>query len=164
MKLGIVSDTHDNLLKVKEIVDFFNNEKVEYVLHAGDIVAPFILLKGFKYLNCPLTAVFGNNDGDKLLLKKVATELNFDISLPPKKIVLDNINILMLHAPDQLDDFIQSNEYDLIIYGHTHRQEIRKVTNVTIINPGEAGGWLTGKSTVGIVELPSFEAKIVEIR
>jgi len=35
MKIGIISDTHDNLPQIKKAVEIFNREKVELVLHAG---------------------------------------------------------------------------------------------------------------------------------
>ncbi|HCL90984.1 MAG TPA: YfcE family phosphodiesterase, partial [Candidatus Atribacteria bacterium] len=50
MKIGIISDTHDNLPKIKKAVGIFNREKVELVLHAGDFVSPFTFLE-FKNLN-----------------------------------------------------------------------------------------------------------------
>ena len=163
MKIGVVSDTHDNLVKVKEIVRCFNNEKVEMVLHAGDIVAPFILLKGFKDLNCPLTAVFGNNDGDKILLHKIAIDLNFSIFTAPKKIQIGNKNILMLHCPDELEAFVNSGQYDIIIYGHTHEVDMRKEKGVIILNPGEAGGWISNKYTIGIIDISNLKAKVIEM-
>ena len=37
MKIGIVSDTHNNLKNVARIVELFNDAKVERVIHTGDI-------------------------------------------------------------------------------------------------------------------------------
>ena len=44
MKIGVLSDTHDHIPKIKRAVEIFNEEKVDLVLHSGDIVAPFSLL------------------------------------------------------------------------------------------------------------------------
>ncbi|MEM3615578.1 MAG: metallophosphoesterase family protein, partial [Candidatus Methanomethylicia archaeon] len=41
MKIGIISDTHDRLQMIDEAVKRLNEENVEYVLHAGDYIAPF---------------------------------------------------------------------------------------------------------------------------
>jgi len=41
LKLGILSDTHDNVPQVRKAVALFNREMVDLVLHAGDYVAPF---------------------------------------------------------------------------------------------------------------------------
>lgn len=43
MRIGILSDTHDNLPAIKRAVDFFNQQKVQFVLHAGDFIAPFAI-------------------------------------------------------------------------------------------------------------------------
>jgi len=43
MIIGLMSDSHDNLPKIKQAVEFFNKKKVKLVLHAGDFVAPFVV-------------------------------------------------------------------------------------------------------------------------
>jgi len=40
-KLGVISDTHDNLDAIGKAVDEFNKRRVSLVLHAGDYVFPF---------------------------------------------------------------------------------------------------------------------------
>ncbi len=37
MRIGVVSDTHNNLKNVAKIVDLFNASRVERVVHTGDI-------------------------------------------------------------------------------------------------------------------------------
>ncbi len=74
MIVGIIADTHDRLPLLDKAVKRLNEEKVELVLHAGDYVAPFVV-PHFKPLKARLIGVFGNNDGDKELLKKRFTEL-----------------------------------------------------------------------------------------
>ena len=43
MKIGVFSDSHDNVPMVKKAVELFNNEGVELVIHAGDFIAPFVV-------------------------------------------------------------------------------------------------------------------------
>ncbi|MEM2172632.1 MAG: metallophosphoesterase family protein, partial [Thermoproteota archaeon] len=38
MLIGLISDTHDNLIMIEKSVAFFNEKKVEVVLHAGDVI------------------------------------------------------------------------------------------------------------------------------
>ncbi len=73
MKIGLISDTHDNLSMVEKAIAKLNAEKVELVLHAGDSTSPVVIPK-FKALNCRLVGVFGNNDGDHEFLKKRFSE------------------------------------------------------------------------------------------
>jgi hypothetical protein len=47
-----------------------------------------------------------------------------------------------------VEEFMGAESADVIIYGHTHEVDIR-IGSPLIINPGEAGGWLKGKSVPG---------------
>jgi len=82
MKIGVISDTHDNLPLVEKAVKIFNEKEVEFVLHAGDYVAPFAV-KVFKKLRAKFVGVFGNNDGDRILLGKKFDEIGFKLFSPP---------------------------------------------------------------------------------
>jgi putative phosphoesterase len=76
MKIGIMSDSHDNLKMVDMAVKIFLERGVQHVFHAGDIIAPFVV-DSLKKLGrgVPVTAVFGNNDGEKLFLIKRFEEI-----------------------------------------------------------------------------------------
>ena len=51
MKIGVVSDTHDQRQRILEAIDIFNKEKVGLVIHCGDWVAPFSAAR-FAALKC----------------------------------------------------------------------------------------------------------------
>ncbi|MCD6495052.1 metallophosphoesterase family protein, partial [Candidatus Bipolaricaulota bacterium] len=40
MKIGIISDTHDNMPKIAAAVRLFNEEHIDLVVHAGDFISP----------------------------------------------------------------------------------------------------------------------------
>ncbi|HEO63806.1 MAG TPA: YfcE family phosphodiesterase, partial [Candidatus Omnitrophica bacterium] len=69
MRIGVISDTHDNLGKIEAAVRLFNKEKTDFVIHCGDYVAPFSLAP-FSELKCDWAGVFGNCDGEKDGLRK----------------------------------------------------------------------------------------------
>ena len=54
-----------------------------------------------------------------------------------------------------------SGSHDLIVYGHTHQIDLRERPCV-VLNPGEAGGWLTGRCTAALVDLESMKVRIVD--
>ena len=161
MKIGIISDTHDNLPQIKKAVEIFNREKVKLVLHAGDFVSPFTFLE-FKNLNCSLKGVFGNNDGDKLYLQEKFKGIG-EIYPESYQTILYHKNIIMLHQEELIDALAESQKFEVIIYGHIHRTDLREIGKTIIINPGECGGWLTKKSTIALLDLETLEAKIVEL-
>lgn len=160
MLIGIISDTHDDVVMIKKAVDLFNEKKVGHVLHAGDIISPFNF-EIFGKLKCNFSAIFGNNDGDRILLKQKS---NGSIHNQPYIITIHKRKIIIVHEPDLVGAFAESRFFDLIIYGHTHTADIRKVNRTTIINPGKASRLLRGKVTVAIMDLANMEVDITELR
>ncbi len=69
MKLGVMADSHDNVPMVRRAVELFNRRGVDLVIHAGDFVAPFAVAP-LAGLDCRVVAVFGNNDGERVVLAK----------------------------------------------------------------------------------------------
>jgi len=157
MTLGILSDTHDNIPKIEKAVKIFNKNKVGFVLHAGDFVAPFTIPK-LKALSCDWQGVFGNNDGEKEGLAGISQG---KIQEGPLRIALDNKKITLTHDIKRIDP--ETEAADLVVFGHTHQPEITKQGEKLIINPGECGGWLTGESTIALVDLNSLSGKIIKI-
>lgn len=149
MKIGLISDTHDNLPLIKKAVDFFNNHNVGFVLHAGDFVAPFSI-RAFEGLGCEWRGVFGNNDGERRGLSQISKNR---IVQPPLFLEFASKKIGLVHEFQELDA-------DIIVFGHTHRPEVKKDQARLIVNPGEAGGWLYGKPTVGILDLERLSVEI----
>jgi len=41
MIIGIISDTHDNIYLIDEVINQLNKREINLVLHAGDYVSPF---------------------------------------------------------------------------------------------------------------------------
>jgi len=159
MEIGIISDTHDNMPRIKEAVAIFNERETGLVIHAGDYIAPFAI-DPLADLECQYIGVFGNNDGEKLGLNKRSQGR---INVPPHSLEFGGKKILVLHEPGELDALIKSQSYDIVIYGHTHKPVIEKQGRTLVINPGECGGWLTGKSTIALADLDRMTAEIVEL-
>ena len=147
MQIGVISDTHDNIPKLKAAVELFNEEQVELVLHAGDIIAPFAVV-AMADLKCRAIAVLGNNDGEKVILTQKFESIG---ELHPNiaKVEIGGRQIAVVHYPDLAEPLASSGQFDIVIYGHTHEVNVRKEKTL-ILNPGEGGGWLTGKCTVAL--------------
>jgi putative phosphoesterase len=165
MLIGVMSDTHDDMVQTKKAVARFNREGIEQVLHAGDFISPF-MIDILKELKAPLTGVFGNNDGDRSLLeRKSAMFPSFRITGPFARIDMGGLRVALLHGNDRalLETLMTCSSLDLLVYGHTHRPEIRKEGQMLIVNPGAVYGHLTGRSTVALVDTVKRSADIVEL-
>jgi putative phosphoesterase len=159
MLIGIIADTHDNMPVLKRAVDFFNARNVRHVIHAGDFVSPFTF-RILKELHSDFTGIFGNNDGDRLLLQR---QSGGRLHNQPYLFALHRRKIVVMHEHQIVDALAGSGHYDLVIYGHTHVPEVRKVANSLVINPGEASGWLYGNTTIAIADLSKMTAEIISI-
>lgn len=163
MKIGIISDSHDHHANVLKAVEIFKNENVEYILHAGDIVSSFTAKAFGEVKNAKFIAVFGNNDGEKPMLKSTIEGFGGEIHRDPYHCTIAGKKVFMTHKPGILDKAIASGKYDLIIYGHAHIKDIRTEGKTLIINPGESTDWLSGKGSLVILETDSLEIKEMEL-
>lgn len=168
MKLGIISDSHDNLDMVKKAVKILNKENIDFLIHCGDIVSPFIstVFEGLdeNIKNGNFYGVFGNNDGDLLYLvkrfEKICKISGYELILE-----LAGKKIYVSHGPNPIVimGLAKSGEFDIIATGHTHDHKIETINNTLVINPGELCGYLTGKATFVIVDLEKMDARLIEI-
>jgi len=120
--IGVISDTHGRL--PQSVLEVF--EKTDLIIHAGDIGDPEILNSLGKI--APTIAVRGNMDTDKWARR-----------LPPNKTVkICRRQLHVLHDVYNLDINLDSNNYHVVIYGHTHQPQVEKQQGVLYVNPGSA--------------------------
>lgn len=164
MIVGVIADTHDCLPIIDKAVKRLIEEKVELVLHAGDYVAPFVA-SHFKPLKAKFIGVFGNNDGDKELLKKKFTEIGAQIRGRFAEVKINGLKIAVLHGEEEelLNSLINSGSYDVVIHGHTHEAKTYRKGKTLVVNPGETCGYLTEKPTIAILNSKTLDVKIVPL-
>ena len=165
LKIGIIADSHDNLPMIDKAIDRFNREKVSLVLHAGDYIAPFAVRR-FKKLKTRLVGVFGNNDGDKRLLRKQFQSLDFaDIKNNFAEVLTDGVKIGLLHGEDieLLRSLSNANFFDVLVHGHSHQAKIVQEGSTIILNPGEVCGYLTGTSSIALLDTTTLKTEILEL-
>jgi len=158
--IGIISDSHDNRNNIRKAVNIFNQKEVCLVIHAGDFISPFTCLD-FKELNCKMEMVFGNNDGEKIGLSNAFKDLG-KLLPGPRSFSVNDKKILLMHEHECVEEFMETRSADVIIYGHTHETDIRKGPPL-VINPGESGGWLKGRSTIAILDTDFMKAELIDL-
>lgn len=162
--VGILSDTHDNLPLIDDAVKQLNQYGVGTVLHAGDYISPFTI-SHFKPLKGKIIGVYGNNCAERSLLKKLFKEIGGDLRGFFAEVSLEGLKIALLHGHDEelLNSSINSCSYDVVVHGHTHQVKTQQAGNTVVINPGEVCGYLTGKSTIAILDLKTLDVAVVII-
>ena len=155
MKLIIISDSHDNLFSVRELVKRIKSWMPDKIVHLGDIVSPFTL-RILLDTGIPFVGVFGNNDGDKVKLKEMCAS----IYEQPYLFTLGKHDFLLLHGFNTPEVTIRvvealgvTNGVGLILYGHTHKHDLRAFGRTLIMNPGALSGYVSDLMTYGIMEL-----------
>jgi putative phosphoesterase len=119
-KIGILSDTH-GLLRPEVIQGL---QGCEAILHGGDINRQDII----DQLNtiAPVYVVRGNNDKD--WAEHIPMFLDFQ---------LYGCHIYMTHKKKDLPQDL--SDYDLVVYGHSHRYEQKSSGKTLLLNPGSCG-------------------------
>lgn len=165
MIIGVMADTHDRLPLLDKAVKRLNKEGVELVLHAGDYIAPFVV-QHFKPLNSPLIGVFGNNDAERDLLRKKFADMGAELRGCFTEVKVKGSKIALLHGEETelLNSLISAECHDIIIYGHTHEANTYRRGKTLVLNPGEVCGYLTGKSTMVVLNTKTFEVETILLK
>jgi putative phosphoesterase len=144
---------------IAKAVTLFNVEGVVQVLHAGDIVSPFTF-ELFRELHAPFGGVFGNNDGDRLLLRERSAGA---LHPQPHFVTLDGLHGVIVHEPPLVKSLVRSGDFDLVIYGHTHVPDVRREGTTLVVNPGKAASLNKGRATVAVLDTETREVRVVEL-
>jgi hypothetical protein len=156
--IGLISDTHDNLDRVRTAVRLFNDAGCDLIIHAGDFVAPFTA-EELRNLRAPVKAVFGNCDGEKAGLVRAFQGLG-EIADGPLRFSHAGLRFAVVHFDASAATQAASGLFDVVVFGHTHRPLVESQDGVLLVNPGEASGWLRGKATVALLDPATRTAEI----
>jgi len=157
MRIGVLSDTHDQLSAMRAALTRFADLGLDTVFHPGDIVAPFAakVLAGWRGT---LHVTYGNNDGERRGLKRVLPQIQDG----PLLVTLAGRRILLHHALEwcQPEDIASA---DVILTGHTHEVRVEHRDGKLFVDPGECCGWVTGRATAAVIELETQNVELIEI-
>jgi putative phosphoesterase len=161
MKIGIISDSHDNLWRLDEAIPFLQSTDV--VLHCGDLISPFMVHRlGKGIAGIPVHLVWGNNDGDRVaVIKAVAEYSNLKMWGDFCDLEIDDLRIAVNHYPEIGRSLAESDRYDLVCYGHDHTAYQGQVGQTWLLNPGEIMG-LTGRSTLMKFDTETRKPALIE--
>ncbi|HEX8390683.1 MAG TPA: metallophosphoesterase [Candidatus Saccharimonadales bacterium] len=168
MLVGVVSDTHDNLATAKAAFDFFATKGVKLVVHCGDWKSPAFLADCATYaekLKLEIRGVLGNNDKEVAAMLTVGAENeNLTAAEGVLEMVMYGTRIAAYHGHHKptLRRVMESDEYDVVLLGHTHKPLIMHEANTLIVNPGSTAFAIprskSWKPTVAIVDLVTVSA------
>jgi uncharacterized protein len=175
MKIGIISDTHDNLRATDKTLKYLLQQNIKLLIHAGDWVMPFTM-RVFVQFTFPIKGVLGNGDPDiqkfqyQLQNLKALKGLQLDLQPKMQDFIYDGKRIAVNHGddPNIIKTIIDSQLFDLFCCGHTHTSKIEKIGKTLIVNPGSMVGFSVEQGgivprTIAIYNTLNQHAEIINI-
>ncbi len=164
MKVGILSDIHDNIWKLEAALERLAGAEV--LLCCGDLCSPFVMDQLGRGFSGPLHVVWGNNDGDRYRLTlKAAAYPHVQVHGETAELELGGKSIAVHHFDDVARRLAASQQFDLVCFGHNHRYEVTREGRSLLINPGEIMGGLSQprQSTFVVYDTGTGEAERHEV-
>ena len=141
MQIAVLSDIHDRLDHLERVMAAVKARGAERVFFLGDGCAPFVLNDLAERFAGPIDGVFGNNDGDRFLLCRVAARHpQMTWHDPLAELVVGGRNILLTHDPEIGRRLAKSGEADAVFSGHDHQRYQHRFGEALWANPGEIMG------------------------
>ena len=161
MKIGIISDTHDNVVNVKKALSEFIKQRVELIVHCGDIVAPKTIT---FFVGLPVKFVKGNCDGDIEMIKKKCEEGGHEYLGVKGELEVDGKKIGVYHGTDasMLNDIIESGDYNYVLTGHTHSKRDEMIGKTRVINPG--AHYYAAEETIAVLDVAEDKLEFIELK
>ena len=154
MRIGILSDTHNNIGNLLKALRLFRDEGITKLIHCGDMVNVTTAqqMSGFDVIY-----VNGNMDDSAAAVNDALWMTNPNNETPGAqfsgKVGGVKIGVTHGHLPMKLDKLIRYDGHKFVFTGHTHRQRDELVGKTRVINPGALGGARHEERTVCIVDL-----------
>lgn len=128
MKIGIVSDTHRNKAYLNDVVEWLvNRQKIATLYHLGDDYDDVVDLAEYYLELVQVPGIYDQRYLNGTLPAKI-----FESVL--------GLTILLVHSleKDVFDEDVLRS--DIILYGHTHKEELRLDDGRLYMNPGHLKG------------------------
>ena len=138
MLIVIISDTHDNIPNITKVLNYCREHKIEKMIHCGDLAT----METLDYLNDNFQGeiffAFGNMDQGHVAEYDFSENEYRGTKIFPEfgSKNFDNIRTAFVHYPDVARRLCETNKYDFVFYGHTHKPWEEKVNECRMLNPG----------------------------
>jgi len=164
MNIAVLSDTHDNIWNLERVLaEIAQRLDAGALLFCGDFCAPFTLQQIAEGFAGPVHVVLGNNDGDQLLLSRVAGRFeHVTLHGLSAELEYEGRRIAIIHYPELARRLAQSGQFDLVCYGHDHKAGVERVGETLLANPGEVMGRF-GQPGYGLYDTESGEFTLISL-
>ncbi len=163
MKIGILSDTHNNIANLQAALAVFEQEGVTTLIHCGDLTGVEVARKmaGFQ-----VVCIFGNGDYASGEIRQVLLAQNPENSAGlvfSGRIGGARIGATHGHLPGRTEELVRSGQHDYVFTGHSHQHRDERIGFTRLINPGALGGLRREDHHICLLDLESGQAKFLKI-
>src|SRR5689334_4520135 len=118
MRIGILSDTHNQMARTVRAVGLLRAEGAEALVHCGDLTTPAVVL---ECAGPPGYFVLGNNDFDEKGLRRAIGQIGATFLGRGGLVVLGGRRIAITHG-DSAAEMRRLTEAapDYLLFGHSH--------------------------------------------
>jgi len=145
--IAIISDSHDNLANLEEFLKQAKQNKVETILHCGDVTTPEFLSFLADNFSGQIKIAIGNaeiREEEFCFLAEENSRLEIFSEIGEMTLPLADsrrLKVAFVHKPELAENLANSGNYDYVFYGHTHQPWLVKdKKDVILANPGTLGG------------------------
>jgi uncharacterized protein len=163
MKLGILSDTHNNIANTRRALEIFREQGVERLIHCGDLIRPIMIE---EFIGWRVSFVYGNCDYERDEQKRNVRAMLQDSTIGEQWIEkIYGVRLAAMHGDDprRLSALITSGANDIVFRGHSHERLDARTGRTRVINPGSLGGKKPQSRSICVLDLTTGEAKFIEL-
>ena len=163
MRIGIISDTHNNVENLHKALNRLQQEDIITIFHCGDLTDPETarLLDGFQ-------VYFTYGNGDTVTGKIREMLLSYNPTSWTGFTFTGDVNGVSVaathgHLDGMVDQLTQSGKYAYVFKGHSHRRLDVIKNGTRLINPGSLGGLKVEPRGFCILDLTSGQLDFIEV-
>ena len=158
MRIGILSDSHDQLVLTQHAVELLIREGAEALIHCGDLTGPEIVRACAKL---PCTFAFGNHDADNApALELAIAEVGGTCVASGAIVEMAGKRIAVLHGHVGMKDMLTKRP-DYVIHGHSHIAADCRIGPTRRICPGALDR--AESLTVALLDTETEELRILRL-
>ena len=139
MQIAILSDLHDNLINLKQCLDWCRSNKIEKIICCGDVGNQVTISYLSAHFSGEIFLVEGNAETYQTSDLTPLTNVKYFGLLG--QIELEKLKISFCHKEKDVPALLtKSGPADFIFYGHSHKPWLEKKGKIMIANPGNLAG------------------------
>ena len=163
MKIGVISDSHDNQENLKKAFEKIKEMDCDEVIHCGDLISPFILNQ-IEEFGIKANIVWGYQDVNLVTISK-SYENNYQNLIFYKDfgvLEIDNKKIFFIHNDKLAREIAENGKYDVVFYGHNHLKKIETIGSTLLVNPGEIFGKKANPS-IAVYDTETNKVELIDL-